>query len=155
VQQNKLIELQPEAVRTRVGSVWGTFVTYGINPTYVTGHIEGTSSRLRTTIPRHFIIKAPEGYSISEYRLYKLTRKGNRREIRMFAAGLSGATNDIEKHALPFNADRIDKSTWQIRLEMDKGEYGFESAQPHRASNLDGKSGQDSVTGQLYTFGVD
>jgi len=104
-------------------------------------------SAIQAPNPFEFIIKAPEGTSVTEYQLLKLDEKGNRREFRAMTGGIIHASEGAEKNAVEFTSEKIASRTWRIKLaDLKKGEYGFLPP---------GVSSQSlSSSGKIYTFGV-
>lgn len=107
----------------------------------------GSNSPLRVTKPAEFLIKTPEGTSVTEYQLLRLDQKSNRREFRAVTGGIIHASGGAERNALSFDPEKIGTRLWRIRLtHLDIGEYGF---LPPGIS-----SPSLSASGKIYTFGV-
>src|SRR5258708_9954517 len=97
--------------------------------------------------PFEFIIKAPEGTSVTEYQLLRLDEKGNRREFRAFTGGIIHASSGSEKNTVEFTSEKIASRTWRVKLaDLKKGEYGV--LPPWMSSQ------SISSAGKIYSFGV-
>ncbi len=109
--------------------------------------IASPHSPLRLGASQEFIIRPPEGYSASEYRLLKLEQKKDHRQYReMTVHPRGGFTDNATENALPFTIEKTDSHAGRVRLNLDHGEYVFISPQPH--SRGLGKFA-------AFTFGVD
>lgn len=94
-----------------------------------------------------FVVKTPEGTSVSEYQLLRLYKKSDRREFRAITGGVFHASGGAERNAMTFRPDKIAARTWRIRLDnLGVGEYGF---LPPGVS-----SSSIASSGKIYTFGV-
>ena len=140
-------EMEPEVVGWQTGGVMKSFATQGLTKGHTNGKVMGPKSAIQAPNPFEFIIKAPEGTSVTEYQLLKLDEKGNRREFRAFTGGIIHASSGSEKNAVEFASEKIASRTWRVKLtDLKKGEYGFLPP---------GMSSQSiSSSGKMYTFGV-
>jgi hypothetical protein len=140
-------EMDPEVVGWQTGGVMKSFATQGLTKGHTNGKVMGPKSSLQAPNPFEFIIKAPEGTSVTEYQLLKLDEKDNRREFRAMTGGIIHASEGAEKNAVPFTSEKIASRTWRIKLtDLKKGEYGFLPP---------GVSSQSvAAAGKIYTFGV-
>jgi hypothetical protein len=145
--KGKLIEIEPEVVGWQTGGVMKSIATQGLTKGHTNGKVMKPKSAIQAPNPFEFIIKAPEGTSVTEYQLLKLDEKGNRREFRAMTGGIIHASSGSEKNALEFTPEKIASRTWRIKLaDLKKGEYGFLPP---------GVSAQSiSSSGKIYTFGV-
>jgi hypothetical protein len=140
-------EMEPEVVGWQTGGVMKSIATQGLTKGHTNGKIMGPKSAIQAPNPFEFIIKAPEGTSVTEYQLLRLDEKGNRREFRAMTGGIIHASSGSEKNAVEFQSEKIASRTWRIKLaDLKKGEYGFLPP---------GMSSQSiSSSGKIYTFGV-
>jgi hypothetical protein len=145
--KGKLMEIDPEVVGWQTGGVMKSIATQGITKGHTNGKVMKPKSVVQAVNPFEFIIKAPEGTSVTEYQLLKLDEKGNRREFRAMTGGIIHASSGSEKNALEFTPEKIASRTWRIKLaDLKKGEYGFLPP---------GVSSQSlSSSGKIYTFGL-
>jgi len=105
------------------------------------------TSPMRLSNPLEFVVRTPEGTSVTEYQLLRLYEKGNRREFRAMTGGILHVSGGAERTALAFNAEKIAARTWRIRLDtLPRGEYGL--LPPGVMSSSIGSSGK------MYTFSV-
>ena len=145
--KGKLSEVEPEIVGWQSGGVIKSKVTLGFDKGHVNGKIMKPTSQLEVPSPVVFVIKAPEGTSVTEYQLLRLYKKGNRREFRAMTGGVFHASGGAERNDLSFRPEKIGSRTWRIRLEdLSVGEYGF---LPPGVS-----SASIASNGKIYTFGV-
>jgi PDZ domain len=143
----KLSEVEPEIVGWQSGGVIKSKMTLGLDKGHVNGKIMKPTSQLEVPSPIVFVIKAPEGTSVTEYQLLRLYKKGNRREFRAMTGGVFHASGGAERNDLSFLPEKIGSRTWRIRLEdLSVGEYGF---LPPGVS-----SASIASNGKIYTFGV-
>ncbi len=121
--------------------------TQGLTKGHTNGKVMKPKSAIQVTGPVEFIIKAPEGTSVTEYQLLKLDEKGNRREFRAKTGGIIHASEGSEKNAVEFTPEKIASRTWRLTLkDLKKGEYGFLPP---------GVSAESiSSSGKIYSFGV-
>jgi hypothetical protein len=147
VLKTEVKEMDPEVVGWQTGGVMKSIATQGLTKGHTNGKVMGPKSSLQAPNPFEFIIKAPEGTSVTEYQLLKLDEKGNRREFRAMTGGIIHASEGAEKNAVPFTSEKIASRTWRIKFaDLKKGEYGFLPP---------GVSSQSiSSAGKIYTFGV-
>lgn len=140
-------EMEPEVVGWQTGGVMKSIATQGLTKGHTNGKVMGPKSAIQAPNPFEFIIKAPEGTSVTEYQLLKLDEKGNRREFRAMTGGIIHASEGAEKNAVPFTSEKIASRTWRIKLtDLKKGEYGFLPP---------GVSSQSvAAAGKIYSFGV-
>jgi hypothetical protein len=145
--KSKLTEVEPEIVGWQTGGVLKSMATLGLDKGHINGKIMKSRSPLRITNPVEFVIRTPEGTSVTEYQLLSLYIKGNRREFRAMTGGILHATGGAERTAMDFKSEKIGERTWRIQLQnLSPGEYGF---LPPGIS-----SASISSSGKMYTFGV-
>jgi hypothetical protein len=142
-----LSEVEPEIVGWQTGGVFKSEVTLGLDKGHVNGKIMKPQSSLQVPSPVVFVIKTPEGTSVTEYQLLRLYKKGNRREFRAITGSVLHASGGADRNNLAFRPEKIANRTWRIRLEdLGIGEYGFLPP---------GVSSQSIASnGKMYTFGV-
>jgi len=147
VLKTKLTEVEPEIVGWQTGGVLKSMATLGLDKGHINGKIMKSRSPLRITNPAEFVIRTPEGTSVTEYQLLSLYVKSNRREFRAMTGGILHATGGAERTAMEFKSEKIGERTWRIQLQnLSPGEYGF---LPPGVS-----SASISSSGKMYTFGV-
>jgi len=145
--KNKLTEVEPEVVGWQTGGIMKSMATGGLTKGHVNGKVMNPKSAVQAPNPFEFIIKTPEGTSVTEYQLLKLDEKGDRREFRAMTGGIIHASGGAEKNAVEFTPEKIASRTWRIKLDsLKKGEYGF--LPPGMSSS------SISSSGKIYTFGV-
>src|SRR6266508_2956216 len=143
-QGEKLTEIQPEIVNLRSGGFLKSIATSGLSGGHINGTVKNPHSALKTGLPIEFIIRCPEGKSITEYQLLRLDEKKDRREFRALPGGVVNLTGGTEKNAAPFQFEKIAPATFKVKLtDLKKGEYGF---LPPASSNSGSK---------IYTFGIE
>lgn len=148
-----LVRVQPEQFQMGSEGVLLSDLTYGAKRAYLRGKIENADSSLHLPArSQEFVIRAPDGYLVEDYRLYKLSEKKDSRELRIVDVGrwFAANRNALDRDALPFAAEKLDIRTWRIKLNLEKGEYGF-IGMGHVVPN---PSGEMSPRGQIYTFAV-
>jgi hypothetical protein len=136
----KLTEILPEIVNLRTGGFLKSIATYGVSGGQVNGVVNNPHSPLKTSLPIELIIRCP-GISITQYQLLKLDEKKDRREFRALSGNIvNPVSGGSEKHAVPFQHEKIANATFKIKLnELKKGEYGI--LPPDQA--------------RIYTFGIE
>src|SRR5262249_20272671 len=82
IRKGKLTEVEPEIVGWQTGGAVKHIATLGIDKGHVNGKVMNTRSPLQVPSPLEFIIRTPEGTSVTEYQLLRLYVKENRREFR-------------------------------------------------------------------------
>lgn len=145
--KGKMVEVDPEVVNWRTGGVGKSMLTHGLTKGHTNGAIKNPKSALQTTPPVEFIIRTPEGTSVTEYQLLKLDEKGDRREFRAMTGGIIHASGGADKNAVEFQYEKVASRTFRIKLaDLKKGEYGFLPP---------GVSSQSVASaGKIYTFGI-
>ena len=145
--KDKLSEVEPEIVGWQTGGVLKSIATVGLDKGHINGKIMKSRSPLRIANPVEFVIRTPEGTSVTEYQLLSLYVKSNRREFRAMTGGIFHATGGAERTAMEFKSEKIGERTWRIQLQnLSPGEYGF---LPPGIS-----SASISSSGKMYTFGI-
>ncbi len=174
--QGGLVEVQPELVTWRDGNALGAILG-GLSQEPVNGMVKKPHSQLRIRAPVEFIIRCPEGVSVSEYQLLKLDEKDDRREFRTMTSGFF-PSGKAGKNAIEFAFEKIAPNTFRIVLtKLKSGEYGFlppgetktaiinnkssnfsrqmfSDAQIARRPRID-KSGGFNIAPRIYTFEIE
>lgn len=143
--RGKLTEVEPEVVGWQSGGFMKSMATGGLTKGHVNGKIMKPKSALQATNPFEFIIKTPEGTSVTEYQLLKLDEKSDRREFRAMTGGIIHASGGAEKNAIQFTPEKIGPRLWRVKIaDLQKGEYGFLPPGVNSASI--------SSSGKIYSF---
>jgi hypothetical protein len=143
----KLVQLDPEIVGWQTGGVMKRIATLGLDHGHVNGKIMTDHSPVQLSCPVEFLIKTPEGTSVTEYQLLRLYGKGNRREFRALTGGVIHAKGGAERTVISFRREKISTRVWRIRLSgLEQGEYGF--LPPGVAAS------SIAASGKLYAFGI-
>jgi hypothetical protein len=153
VLDKKLVSVQPEVGVGGSGGLMASALTYGAKHPYLRFRIENGDSRLHVSTTQEFVIRVPDGYRSDDFRLYKLNEKKDSRELRVVDVGVwfSKNRNELDRNALPLAPERIDKQTWRLRMNLEKGEYGFVAPPAHAVPNPDAELRPASL---IYTFAV-
>jgi hypothetical protein len=137
MKKGKLTEIEPEVVGWQSGGVMKSMATYGLTKGHVNGKIMKPNSPLQVPNPIEFLIKTPEGTSVTEYQLLRLDVKSDRREFRAMTGGIMHESGGAEKNAVGYESQKIATRTWRIQLsDLKKGEYGFLPPGCHRRASL-------------------
>jgi len=145
--KGKITEVEPEIVGWQTGGKLKSMATMGLDKGHVNGKVMNQKSQLQVANPLEFVIKTPEGTSVTEYQLLRLDEHDNRREFRAMTGGVIHASGGAERNAVPFNPDKIASRVWRVKLDgLQKGEYGFLPPGLNSASI--------SSSGKIYSFGV-
>lgn len=140
-------QMDPEIVGWKTGGVVKQLATLGLDKGHVNGKVIKSTSPVRLSNPLEFVVRTPEGTSVTEYQLLRLYEKRNRREFRVMTGGILHVSGGAERTAMTFSAEKIAARTWRIRLDtLPKGEYGI--LPPGVMSSSIGSSGK------MYTFSV-
>jgi hypothetical protein len=147
LRKGELQQLEPEIVGWQTGGVVKHYATLGIDRGHINGKVVKPHSPVRLSCPVDFLIKTPEGTSVTEYQLLQLYEKGNRREFRALTGGVYHATGGAERTTIPFSPEKIGTRVWRIRLiDLKNGEYGF--LPPGVAAS------SIAASGKIYAFGI-
>jgi hypothetical protein len=139
--------LLPEVVNWKTGGILKSMASGGIVKGDVNGHIEGKHSRNSVNSPVEVLIHAPEGTEYTEYQLIRLHDNSHSREFRTVTGGVFHVSGGTTRDALPFEAKRVAKRTWEIvfQTKLEPGEYGFLPPGAVAARN-------SASIGKMYTF---
>lgn len=145
--KGKVSEVEPEIVGWQTGGVMKSMVSGGLTKGHVNGKVMKPKSPLQIPNTAEFIIKTPEGTSVTEYQLLRLDEKSDRREFRSTTGGIIHASGGAERNAVELKSEKIANRTWRVKLtDLKKGEYGFLPP---------GVSSQSvSSSGKIYSFGI-
>jgi hypothetical protein len=148
VLNGKMTEIEPEIVNWQTGGWIKSHATLGIVKEDRNGKVMKSKSPLEVSDnPVEFVIKTPEGTSVTEYQLLRLHEKSDRREFRAATGGVIHQSGGAQGNEVPFAPEKIGSRTWKITLTgLPKGEYGFLPPGVESASI--------SASGKMYTFGV-
>jgi len=145
--KGKLTEVEPEVVGWQTGGMLKSIATGGLTKGHVNGKVMKPKSPLQMPNPLEFIVRTPEGTSVTEYQLLRLDEKSDRREFRAMTGGIVHASGGAERNAVEFNPEKLASRTWRIKFsDLKKGEYGLLPPGVNSASI--------SSSGKMYTFGV-
>jgi hypothetical protein len=147
LRRGELLQLDPELVGWQTGGVMKRYATLGIDHGHINGKVMKPHSPVRLSCPVDFLIKTPEGTSVTEYQLLQLYEKGNRREFRALTGGVYHASGGAERTTIPFTPEKIGTRVWRIRVNgLKTGEYGF--LPPGVAAS------SIAASGKIYAFGI-
>jgi hypothetical protein len=148
VSKNKLIEMEPEIVNWQTGGWTKSHVSLGIVKEDVNGKVmKRTSSIQVSDNPLEFLVKTPEGTSVTEYQLLRLHEKSDRREFRAATGGVIHTSGGAEPNFVAFSPQKVASRTWRVTLhDLPTGEYGF------LPPGVESRSIASS--GKMYTFSV-
>jgi hypothetical protein len=157
LQNGHLIPVEPETVRWRPSSGLRSIATFGMNKGPVSGSVLGPHSDLVSRWPPlnlvpldiAFYVLCPKGSSASDFQLFHLSEKGDRREFRI----LTGTGNpEIARviggpeNTVPFTLENVAPRVYKITLpNLNVGEYGF------LAPTTEVRASSPSQ-GKMYTF---
>jgi hypothetical protein len=142
--QDQWVEVQPEIVYWKTAGALKTIATAGIHHGDVNGRVPGLSSHSSFEPPLQFLIVAPEGVAMAEYRLLRLRRNKRDREFRTVTGGLLHSESGEFRDMLTFDETKLSGHVYEIHLPASAGpgEYGL---LPPGSSNGSGK---------IYSFRV-
>lgn len=147
VLRGALTEIEPEIVNWQTGGWIKSHASLGLVKGDANGKVMKAKSAQQVTEPTEFLIKTPEGTSVTEYQLLRLHEKSDRREFRSVTGGVLHVSGGAQRDQVAFQPEKIGNRTWRIRLEnLPRGEYGFLPPGIQSASI--------SASGKMYTFGV-
>jgi hypothetical protein len=93
------VELLPEVVNWRTGSVLKNIATAGLVKGDINGFMLGSDGRNSVKSLVEILIYAAEGVAITDYQLLRLRQKGDQREFRIVTGGIfhapGGAKRDM------------------------------------------------------------
>jgi hypothetical protein len=117
---------------------------YEINPLHpketgsrsTIGHLAAVRAQTVVTLPATVAVYVPEGRTIEDYRLIRLSIKSGER-IFPISSGTATVDNDeLDKNAVAFSSEKIAPRVYQLMLSahLGKGEYGMLPPKPRDAS---------------------
>jgi hypothetical protein len=100
------------------------------------GHVTGLKSATAATLPIMIAVYVPEGRTIADYRLLRLTIKSNDRIFPITSGIATKDSDELDKNAVGFSSEKIAPRVYQIQLSahLGKGEYGILPPKPRDAS---------------------
>jgi hypothetical protein len=100
------------------------------------GHVAGARAQTGATLPITLAVYVPEGRTIADYRLLRLTIKSNERIFPITSGTATSDNDELDKNAVGFSSEKIAPHVYQIMLSahLGKGEYGMLPPKPRDAS---------------------
>jgi hypothetical protein len=143
-------EVVTEAVTKKTGGILKTIATDGMLKGDINGNLKGAGSRLRLTLPAHFILYVPEGRSPGEYELIRFRVHSHDREFRSVTGGFVHVSSGAARDSVEFDSKKIAPRIYQVTLDQNlaRGEYGF------LAPTDTGNMGNVASSGKMYTFSI-
>jgi hypothetical protein len=146
-EKGKWVEVLPEVVNWKTGGVAKSVATVGIVKGDINGHVNGSSSKNQVTTPLDFSIVLPEGTAITEYQLLRLHQHGDNREFRTVTGGVLHVSGGATRDLLPFDGTKISNRTYEVKLSLGSGQYGFLPPGAFTSQNT-------ASSGKVYSFHV-
>jgi hypothetical protein len=142
--QDQWIEVSPEIVYWKTAGALKTIATAGIRHGDINGHVPGPGSHTSFAAPLEFLIVAPEGVALAEYRLLRLRRNKDNREFRTVTGGLLHSQSGEFRDMLTFDGKKVASHVYAVNFPSTAGpgEYGL---LPPSSTNGSGK---------IYSFRV-
>ena len=144
------VEVLPEVVNWKTGGTIKNLASVGVVKKDVNGHIPGPHSRNSVRSPLEFVIHAPEGVSITEYKLIRLRAKDDYREFRTVTGGVFNQKGGAMRDLVPFEGKKVGGRLFSVILPntLGAGDYGF-----ILMSTAGSAGGLSSLSmGKMYTF---
>jgi hypothetical protein len=146
---NAWTAIQPDIVVAKYGG-------FEVNPLHpkdtgsrsTIGHVTGLKSATAATLPIMIAVYVPEGRTIADYRLLRLTIKSNDRIFPITSGTATTDSDALDKNAVGFSSEKIAPRVYQIQLSahLGKGEYGILPPKPRDAS--------EGANWKIYSFSV-
>jgi hypothetical protein len=146
---NAWTAIQPDIVVAKYGG-------FEVNPLHpkdtgsrsTIGHVTGLKSATAATLPIMIAVYVPEGRTIADYRLLRLTIKSNERIFPITSGTATTDNDELDKNAVGFSSEKIAPRVYQIMLSahLGKGEYGMLPPKPRDAS--------EGSNWKIYSFSV-
>ena len=142
--QDQWVEVSPEIVYWKTAGALKTIATAGLKHGDVNGHVPGPGSHTSFATPLEFLIVAPEGVALAEYRLLRLRRNKDSREFRTVTGGLLHSQSGEFRDMLTFDGKKVASHVYEVNFPSTAGpgEYGL---LPPSSNNGSGK---------IYSFRV-
>jgi len=142
--QDQWVEVLPEIVYWKTAGALKTIATAGLRHGDVNGHVPGPGSHASFGTPLEFLIVAPEGVALAEYRLLRLRRNKDNREFRTVTGGLLHSESGEFRDMLTFDGKKVASRVYAVNFPSTAGpgEYGL---LPPSSTNGSGK---------IYSFRV-
>jgi len=112
------------------------------------GHVAATKAQTAATLPIMLAVYVPEGRTIADYRLLRLTIKSNERIFPITSGTATTDNDELDKNAVGFSSEKIAPRVYQIMLSahLGRGEYGMLPPKPRNAS--------EGSNWKIYSFSV-
>ena len=112
------------------------------------GHVANAKAQTAATLPMVLAVYVPEGRTIADYRLLRLTIKSNERIFPITSGTATTDNDELDKNAVGFSSEKIAPRVYQIMLSahLGKGEYGMLPPKPRDAS--------EGSNWKIYSFSV-
>lgn len=142
--QGQWVEVSPEIVYWKTAGALKMVATAGLRHGDVNGHVSGPASHTSFDGPPEFLIVAPEGVALAEYRLLRLRRGKEDREFRTVTGGLLHAQSGEGRDMVTFDVKKVASRVYQVSLPTTAGpgEYGLLPP------------GSTNGSGKIYSFRV-
>jgi hypothetical protein len=142
--QDRWVEVSPEIVYWKTAGALKTVATAGIRHGDVDGHVPGPASHTSFATPLEFLIVAPEGVALAEYRLLRLRQGKQDREFRTVTGGLLRAQSGEFRDRLTFDGKKVASRVYDVSFPTSAGpgEYGLLPP------------GSTNGSGKIYSFRV-
>ena len=162
LQSGHLIPVEPETVKWHAASGFRSIATLGFNKGPINGALLGPHSDLVGRWPPlnlvpldiSFYVLSPKNSSASDFQLFHLVEKGDRREFRILTPIVNRDENGElpriiggPENTVPFTLENVAPRVYKITLpNLNVGEYGFLAPTTEVHSN--------SSQGKMYTFSL-
>jgi len=142
--QDRWVEVAPEIVYWKTAGALKTIATAGIRHGDVNGHVPGPASHTSFAAPPEFLLVAPEGVALAEYRLLRLRRGKEDREFRTVTGGLLHSQSGEFRDMLTFDGKKVASRVYEVSFPntAGPGEYGLLPP------------GSTNGSGKIYSFRV-
>ena len=112
------------------------------------GHVANAKAQTAATLPMVLAVYVPEGRTIADYRLLRLTIKSNERIFPITSGTATTDNDELDKNAVGFSSEKIAPRVYQLMLSahLGKGEYGMLPPKPRDAS--------EGSNWKIYSFSV-
>ena len=142
------VELLPEVVNWRTGGAFKSIVSAGLVSGDVNGVIHWPNSRNAVKTPLEFVIYAPQGVAVTEYKLLRPRQKSDRREFRTITGGVLRTSGGATRDLVPIGGKKVAPRTWIVILppNLGPGEYGFLAPGAVESQHA------SAQLGKMYTF---
>lgn len=142
--QDRWVEVQPEVVYWKTAGALKTIATAGIHHGDVNGRVPGPASHSSFSTPLQFLIVAPEGVAMAEYRLLRLRHTKQDREFRTVTGGLLHSESGEFRDMLTFDGTKLAGHVYEIHFPASAGPGEYGVLPP----------GSTNGSGKIYSFRV-